>query len=149
MNLWLPQREEGLGVMSGTRGALAWQSGAGGLASEPATHAHPTLRRLGGRMPGSLKVGGGGGLPPGRHPVKLPLPATQEVERAQGPALRKHRPPGPLGQGPPLLEVALQGPWDPRQSKSCALPLSLDHDSQSRPGLGPRGAELGQAREGL
>lgn len=51
-------------------------------------------------MPGSLTVGGGGGLPPGTSPVKLPLPATQEVERAQGPALRKHRPPGPLGQGP-------------------------------------------------
>lgn len=51
-------------------------------------------------MPGSLTVGGGGGLPPGTSPVKLPLPATQEVERAQGPALHKHRPPGPLGQGP-------------------------------------------------
>lgn len=134
-------------MMSGVRGALAWQDSAGGLASEPTTHAHPSLGGLGDRMPGSLTVGGGGGLPPGTSPVKLPLPATQEAEPAQGPALRKHRPPRtPRARAPP---AAPQGPWDPELSKSYTLPHSLDQDSQSRPGLGPRGAGVGQAREGL
>ena len=61
--------------------------------------AHPTCGRLEGKTPGSLTVGGGRSLPLGTSPVKLPLSATQEAETAQGPALRKHRPPGPLGKG--------------------------------------------------
>ncbi|XP_020031737.2 DENN domain-containing protein 1C isoform X3 [Castor canadensis] len=33
--------------------------------------------------------------------MKLPLSAAQEAEPAQGPARSQHRPPGPLGKGPP------------------------------------------------
>ena len=43
--------------------------------------------------------GGGGGLPLGTSPVKLPLSATQEAEPAQGSAPSKHGPPGPPGKG--------------------------------------------------
>lgn len=121
--------------------------GFGGLVPESTPPiVHPSWVRLGGRMPGSLTVGGGRGRPLGTSPVKLPLSATQEAEPAQGPALHKHRPPGPLGKGP--AGPAQQGPWDPELSKSCALPHHLDGELQTRPVRGPRGAGLGQAREG-
>lgn len=51
-------------------------------------------------MPKLHAVGGGGGLLClGRHPVKLPLSATQEVKQIRGPAPSKHRLPSPRSPG--------------------------------------------------
>lgn len=131
-------------MMSGVRGALAWRDRAGGLASKPTTHAHPSLGPLGDRMPGSLIMGGGRGLPPGTSPVKLPLSATQEAEPAQGPALRKHRPPGPLGQGPHRRPCRDHG----IQSGVRAIPSPTLWTTISRAGLGWGHGELGWGRPG-
>lgn len=68
-----------------------------------------------------MTVGGGGDLPPGTSPAKLPLSDTQEAEPAQGATPGPERPLEPSGRG---LRPALQGPWDP-ELRENRLPFPI------------------------
>lgn len=118
-----------------------------GPALEPASPiAHPSRGRLRGRMPGSLTAVGAGASLWGRHPLNFLSQPHRKLSRLRAQPRASTGPQDPRGKGP--AGPGLQGPWDPKLSKSRPLPHLLDHVSQTRPGLGPRGKGLGQAPEG-